>query len=85
MEAGQLEKTEFKTIIIICPKQIKGKWLIVPILPPLTRPITEKWKISQESLSHLSQQVINYPVSSLSFSWGIHGEECKEQNTNESS
>ena len=48
MEAGQLEKTEFKTIIIICPKQIKGKWLIVPILPPLTRPITEKWKISQE-------------------------------------
>ena len=59
MEAGQLEKTEFKTIIIICPKQIKGKWLIVPILPPLNRQITEKRKISKEGQGHVSEQVIN--------------------------
>ena len=49
METGQLETTEFKTIIIIYPRQIKTKatsvaimWLLVPILPPLSHQATHR-------------------------------------------
>ena len=61
MEAGQLETTEFKTIIIIYSRQIRAKTtsvvitrLIVPILPPLTKPTTGKRKTSQEGQGRIS-------------------------------
>ena len=64
MEADQLETTEFKTIIVIYSRQIRAKTtsvaitrLIVPNLPPLTKPTTGKRKTSQEAQGRMSQQI----------------------------
>ena len=65
MEAGQLETTEYNLLStqgIVKQRQLPlplYMWLIVSILPPLNRQITETRKISKEGQGHVSEQVMN--------------------------